>query len=294
LFFRFLKEEYKMLADLVEVKTVDGMTLGGAYFAPSDVERSSSVDAVCFFHGDGGHFYRPLSLELGQRLAEQGIAFLAANRRGHDIVAAGARGGPPKGYAFESVDESRLDYAAWLELLRDRGHGRIVIGGHSGGAVRSVYAQAKEQFEDVVAVIPVSPGEYDHKGLIELHPQEFLKVYNDASHEVAEGRPDTFFTPGMPWGSTWSAGAFVDCFNTDNRYSVTSRASEVECPVMFIFGSEECSGPQILPACGAAMRSVKAAEFPHVSVEVIDGANHGYQGRELQLFETIHGWLKTI
>jgi alpha-beta hydrolase superfamily lysophospholipase len=82
-----------MLADFVEVQTTDGMTLGGAYFAPSNVESGSTVEAVCFFHGDGGHFYRPLYLELGQRLAEQGIAFLAANRRGHDTVSAGARGG---------------------------------------------------------------------------------------------------------------------------------------------------------------------------------------------------------
>ena len=283
-----------MLADFVEVQTSDGMTLGGAYFAPADVDRGSSVEAVCFFHGDGGHFYRPLYLELGQRLAERGIAFLAANRRGHDIVSAGARDGPPKGYAFESVDESRLDYAAWLELLRERGHRRIVIGGHSGGAVRSVYAQAKEKFPEVVAVLPVSPGEYNYEGLKELHPDNFLRVYHDATHEVAEGRPHTFFTPGMPWGSTWSAGAFVDCFNADNRYSVTARVEEVECPVMFIFGSEECEGPQVLPACGAAMRSVKAAEFPHITVNIIDGANHGYQGRDLELFETIHGWLKTI
>ena len=283
-----------MLADFVEVQTSDGMTLGGAYFVPADVDRGSSVEAVCFFHGDGGHFYRPLYLELGQRLAERGIAFLAANRRGHDTVSAGARGGPPKGYAYESVDESRLDYAAWLELLRERGHRRIVIGGHSGGAVRSVYAQAKEQYPGVVAVLPVSPGEYNYEGLKELHPDNFLRVYHDATHEVAEGRPHTFFTPGMPWGSTWSASAFVDCFNADNRYSVTARVEEVECPVMFSFGSEECEGPQVLPACGAAMRSVKAAEFPHITVNIIDGANHGYQGRDLELFETIHGWLKTI
>lgn len=168
-----------MLADLVETRTTDGITLGGAYFAPLDVDRGSSVEAMCFFHGDGGHFYRPLYLKLGQRLAEQGIAFLAANRRGHDIVSHGASGGPLKGYAFESVDESRLDYAVWLEFLRDRGHQRIAIGGHSGGAVRSVYTQAKEQFEDVVAVLPVSPGEYDHEGLIELHPDDFQRVYDD-------------------------------------------------------------------------------------------------------------------
>ena len=76
-----------MLADLVEVTTPEGIVLSGAYFAPINVGRSYSVDAVLFFHGDGGHFYSSLYLWLGQRMAEQGIAFLTANRRGHDHVA---------------------------------------------------------------------------------------------------------------------------------------------------------------------------------------------------------------
>ena len=49
-----------MLTDLVEVTTQDGVLLGGAYFAPSVESRPSPVEAVCFFHGDGGHLYRKL------------------------------------------------------------------------------------------------------------------------------------------------------------------------------------------------------------------------------------------
>ena len=145
-----------MLADFVEVTTSDSVLLGGAYFAPTVQQRSSSVEAICFFHGDGGHFYRTLYLELGARLAAEGIAFLAANRRGHDIVSNGAPGGPLAGYAHESVEDSRLDYAAWLDLLRERGHSSLVIGGHSGGAVRATYAQSKERYDGVVGIIPVS------------------------------------------------------------------------------------------------------------------------------------------
>ena len=62
-----------------------------------------------------------------------------------------------------------------------------------------------------------------------------------------------------------------------------------------MFGSEECGdGPQRLPVCGAAMRSLRQADYPHVTVEVIDGANHGYVGRDLQLFETIRRWLASM
>ena len=176
-----------MLADFVEVTTSDGVLLGGAYFAPTVQQRSSSVEAVCFFHGDTGHFYRALYLELGSRMAAEGIAFLAANRRGHDIVSNGTPGGPLAGYAHESVDESRLDYAAWLELLRERGHESVVIGGHSGGAVRAAYAQSKERYPGVVGIIPVSPGEYNHEGIIELHADEFTDAYSWCVEQVESG-----------------------------------------------------------------------------------------------------------
>ena len=249
-----------------------------------------------FFHGDGGYFYSSLYLEMGRRMAEQGIAFLTANRRGHDHVANGVRGGPLAGYAFESVDDSRADFGAWLELLRERGHRRIAIGGHSGGAVRAAYAQATERFANVVAVIPVSPGEYDHEGIIALHGEDFSGPFRESERNVAEGRPDALLRPGVPWGSMWSARAYVDCFNRDNRYSVTMHAANTGCPTLFIFGSEECAvgGPEELPVCGAARRGLGAAGHSHVQVSEIDGANHGYIGREGELFETMFSWLSGL
>ena len=195
-----------MLADLVEVTTPDGIGLAGAYFAPAEVDRGSGVDAVLFFHGDCGNFYGRLYLGLGQRMGGEGIAFVSANRRGHDHVSGGAKGGPLAGYAFESVDDSRADFGAWLGLLRERGHRRIAIGGHSGGAVRAVYAQARESFDNVVGVIAVSPGEYDHEGIIALHGEDFSGPFRESESKVAEGRADALLRPGVPWGSTWSAG----------------------------------------------------------------------------------------
>ena len=285
-----------MLADLVEVTTPEGIPLSGAYFPPADVSRSHSVDAILFFHGDGGHFYSSLYLGLGQRMAEQGIAFLTANRRGHDHVANGVRGGPLAGYAFESVDDSRADFGAWLEMLREKGHRRIAIGGHSGGAVRAAYAQAAERFADVVAIIPVSPGEYNHEGVTALHGEDFLRPFRESERNVAEGNPDVLLRPGVPWGSVWSARAYIDCFNPDNRYSVTMHAANTGCPTLFIFGSEECAvgGQQELPVCGAARRSIAAANYTHVSVTEIQGANHGYLGREEELFETMLSWLSAL
>ena len=66
-------------------------------------------------------------------------------------------------------------------------------------------------------------------------------------------------------------------------------ATNTGCPTLFIFGSEECAvgGPQELPVCGAARRGLEAVGCPHVQIREIDGANHGYMGREGVLFETM-------
>ncbi len=283
-----------MLADLIDVTTDDGIPLNGAYLAPTISDHRSRIACLCFFHGDGGHFYRPLYLELGARLAAQGMAFLSANRRGHDLVSNGVRGGPLQGYAHESVDDARRDYAAWLHWLRAQGQTSIALAGHSGGAVRAVYAQSKAHFEDVQAVIAVSPGEYHHQGLVDLHGEAFTDTYSQAQTLLAQGQPDGYLRPGIPFGATWSARAFVDCFHPDGRYSVMAHAAATGCPTLFVFGAEECAGPQEMPLCGAAMRRLRAAAYAHVIVEVIDSANHGYQGREGELFDVMRAWLASL
>jgi alpha-beta hydrolase superfamily lysophospholipase len=283
-----------MLADLVEVTTTDGLTLGGAYLAATVADRPSPIDCLCFLHGDGGHFYRRLYLELGARLAACGIAFLAANRRGHDLVSRGARGGGLQGYAHESVDTARLDYAAWLAFLHARGHNAIAVSGHSGGAVRAVYAQAKEHFAGVNAVVAVSPGEYQHQRLVDTYGEAFEQLYHQAQTSVAEGQPDAYLRTDIPFRTMWTAQAFVDTFHLDSRYSLTRHAAETGCPTLCVFGAEECAGPQVEPTAGVAMRRLRAANYAHMTVKVIDGANHAYAGREVALFESIQGWLAAL
>ena len=61
--------------------------------------------------------------------------------------------------------------------------------------------------------------------------------------------------------------------------------------MLFIFGAEECAGPQVLPVCGAARKGLTEAGYAHVRVETIEGANHGYVGREQVLYTTIGDFL---
>ncbi len=284
-----------MLVDLVQVTTSDGIPLSGAYFEAKG-SPAPGADVLIYFHGDSGNFYGSLLTQLGPMFSERGIAFLAANRRGHDMVSTGVRGGDLKGYAFESVSESRLDYAAWLDLLRSRGHRRIAVGGHSGGAVRATYAQASEHYADVAAVVSVSPGEYNHEKVAALHEDDFLGPYRQSERDIAEGRLDTLLRPGVPWGSMWTARTYVDCFNHDNRYSVSAHAANTGVPTLYVFGEKEChvGGEEELPVCGLAMRTLREIAYSHATVRVVQGANHGYIGREKELMETVYAFLSGI
>ena len=137
---------------------------------------------------------------------------------------------------------------------------------------------------------------YDHAGVIALHGESFSGPFRESERNIAEGQPDVLLRPGIPWGSTWSARAYVDCFNRDNRYSVTTHAANTGCPTLYIFGAEESAvgGPQEIPVVGAARRGLEAVGYSHAQICVIDGANHGYIGREENLLYTMFNWLSGL
>ncbi len=140
----------------------------------------------------------------------------------------------------------------------------------------------------------MSPGEYHHQVVVDTYGEVFEKLYRQAQTSVAEGQPETYLRSDIPFRAMWTAQAFVDNFHSDNRYSLTCHAAETGCPTLFVFGAEECAGPQVEPLAGVAMRRLRAADFVHVTVDVIEGANHAYAGREVALFESIWGWLAAL
>jgi hypothetical protein len=140
----------------------------------------------------------------------------------------------------------------------------------------------------------VSPGEYQHQGLVDTYGAAFETLYRQAQTLVDEGQPDVYLRTDIPFRAMWTAQAFVDTFHLANRYSLTGHAAATGCPTLCVFGAAECAGPQVEPTARVAMRRLRAAALAHVTVEVIAGANHAYAGREVALFESIWRWLVAL
>src|SRR5262245_11698641 len=132
-----------MHVELVRTVTRDGLRLDGA-LAPcphtsSDFSRSSATAAI-LLHGVASNFYTSSTFEpLLPKLHALEWNTLSVNTRGHDSVFGTSMGNVRRrlGAAYEIVDECRLDVAAWIDFLKSRGFQKLILIGHSLGAVKA-------------------------------------------------------------------------------------------------------------------------------------------------------------
>jgi pimeloyl-ACP methyl ester carboxylesterase len=273
-----------MHVDLVSTTTSDGSLVDGAYF---DAPGGGPIDAMLWLHGGSMNFYSPMYLELGHTLSAGGIPVLSANHRGHDWVTWGASYAAG-GFAFEFVSDMADDLAAWLGVLRARGHRRIVLGGHSAGAVGIIRAQVHSPADGVVGVVAASAPEYAYEVAEKQLGEQFSSAYATARRAAESGRGDDVFTPGVPLSAWYTHDVYVDTFHPDARNSVSALAPRLRTPVMFAYGSKDAR-----LSTGAHNR-LSNMEGLRQSVVVIDGADHNYRGRVTALADEILRWIHSI
>src|SRR5271163_498144 len=122
-----------MRTELVSIATGD-QPLDGLYYEP---EGGRCAGAVLLMHGNTMNFYVGAPRFLPPVLTRLGLACLAYNRRGHDILST-RDSRLPEGGAFQTVAEAIADNdcaAAWLGA---RGHAAPIVIGHSNGGMLAV------------------------------------------------------------------------------------------------------------------------------------------------------------
>ena len=118
---------------MVSIPT-DTVALEGAWYEP---EGRSTIGAALLLHGNTMNFFTGAPRFLPPALTRLGLACLAFNRRGHDILgirdSRAAEGAAFQTYA-EAIDDNRIA-AAWLAA---RGFREPVVIGHSNGGTLAV------------------------------------------------------------------------------------------------------------------------------------------------------------
>ena len=107
--------------------------LDGAWYEPEGPARGAAL----LFHGNTMNFYMGAPRFLPPVLTKLGLACLAFNRRGRDIL--GIRDSrAPEGAAFQSIAEAVEDNRIAARWVAERGVADQVVIGHSNGGMLAV------------------------------------------------------------------------------------------------------------------------------------------------------------
>ncbi len=286
-----------MIVDLVKTRSSDGVTLDGALRAPpSGTASSLPVDCVIMHHGIGGNFYREhFHDEMTEAFLERGTAVMRVNSRGHDL----AYNCPPPhnrlGAAYETVDDCRLDWKAWIDLAEERGFGRIAIWGHSLGAVKSIYYMAKEKDARIQRAITSSPPRFSHSAY-QSHPgAELFNSSAELARRLAgEGKMDELFAIEAPTAALMTTRTFLDKYGPEERYDILELLPDVSTPLLITIGGAEGRPDQRDRFAFGGLAdelTARSASEGNFAFHLIEGGDHFYTGVTAQLWATVEQWL---
>ncbi len=271
-----------MRTTLVTIPT-DTLPLDGAFYEP----EGAAAGAALLFHGNTMNFYVGAPRFLPPALIRLGLACLAFNRRGHDIL--GIRDSrAAEGAAFQLTREAVADNRIAAEWLAARGFPRPIVIGHSNGGMLAVRHVADHPRTPALVLLSAHCG---GKDLVRRASQAGLlagdrldEITAQARALAAAGRGTALMLlPG--WWYAASAASFLDLLT--GLPDILELAPRIACPVLFLRGDEE--PPDLYPAEEFRRRAAGAC-----TVEIVPRCNHFYVGREDAVAGIVSSWLAAI
>jgi pimeloyl-ACP methyl ester carboxylesterase len=267
-----------------------------------------------------GNFYENRFIDhVASACRGLGVGFAAFNNRGHDYIAdvlrANRQGRQERqgvrkrtcarfdyvqiGGAYERVGDCVEDIRAMLDFAEERGYRRILLQGHSLGAVKATHYFAKTGDPRIAGLILLSPA--DGLGWIRQRlGRKFLKALGYARRLIRQGNGKVLL-PSRLYDSPVSARSCVDAFGPKSlvgmfNMSRTHRQrfpelASINVPVLLALGTieEYFVGPAAEFVDRIAMCLWNCPSFTSV---VLKGAPHNYLGCEAKLAGAVSRWLK--
>lgn len=254
--------------------------LDGLLYLPDGEVRG----AVQLLHGNTMNFYVGPPRFLPPHLTNLGLACLAYNRRGHDVLS-NRNSRDLEGGAFQTIDEAVEDNCVARTWLDERGFSAPIVIGHSHGGMLGVRHVA--DYPDTPALVLLSA----HRGganLLRLMADNGLmaggrydEITTDARRLVDAGHGDQLLlVPG--WWYVISASTYVDLL--DHCPDIVEWAADIPCDTLYVRSSEEPSS--LYPGELIAERSGFA-----VTVSVLDVGGHYYVDHEQVVAAAVVDWL---
>jgi len=310
--------------EFCRVLTDDGLELNGFYQPRGTGDSTASSHCLVHVHGWDGNFYENRFIDHAARVcAQQGMGFISGNNRGHDYIAdilrdrrvrksetrkqnVGSREQKKEkldyvqvGGMYEKLADSVADITAWVDFAAARGGKRVILQGHSHGAIKVAHYLMTTRDPRVCGLILLSPS--DDLGLARKQLGERFSWVLARAREMTRKGSGRKLLPESDSPYPVSAATFFDCHNKDSitgmfNMSRTDRQhfpelAAVEAPVLLAVGTVEeafVGEPQ------KYVDDIRACmvNCPSFTGAVIEGAPHNYLGRERELAAVLRRWLR--
>ena len=266
-------------AELVSVPTVT-VPLDGLYYE----SEGKAVGAALLFHGNTMNFYVGAPRFLPPVLVELGLACLAFNRRGHDILST-RNSRAPEGGAFQLAREGIEDNRCAARWLAARGFAHPAVIGHSNGGMLAVRHVADHPGTPALVLLSAHMG---GKNVLErtsragLMAQDRVEEFNARARAlVAQGRGrELMLMPG--WWYAISAESYLD--RLTGTPDGLALAPTIKCPTLYVRGDQE-------PRENYPAEDFQARAGGPCDVEIVPGRDHFYNGREEAIQRLVSSWL---
>lgn len=269
-----------MRTQLVTIPT-DTIPLEGAFHEP---DTGRAAGAALLFHGNTMNFYVGAPRFLPPVLTRLGLACLAFNRRGHDVLSTRASR-IVEGGAFQFTPEAIADNRTAAQWLSARGFQAPIVIGHSYGGMLATQHVVDHPQTPALVLLSAGRGGANaarERGTERIFAMDrFEELHARARELVAAGRGrELLFMPG--WWYVISAESFLDRISTVP--DTIALAPRIRCPVLAIRGDRE------------DVHRYPVEEFQRATggpcrVEIIRDCDHFYNNREAHVADLVASWL---
>jgi len=272
-----------MRAELVSIRT-DTTPLDGLYYEP---EGGNASGAALLLHGNTMNFYTCAMRFLPPALVKLGLACLAFNRRGHDILST-RNSRFAEGGAFQTAAEGIEDNRIAARWLAARGFPAPIVIGHSNGGMLAVQHVSDHPQTPALVLLSAHGG---GKNIVQRGGRSGLMVgervdeFAERAREMvkAGGGRDLMLMPG--WWYAISAESFLD--RLTETPDILELAPRVQCPTLFVRGDQE-------PRDGYPAEDFRERAGGPCTVGIVSDCDHFYNGREAVICEIVCSWLGQI
>jgi len=274
----------KIHQQLVTYKTNDQIELDGLLVKPFQKELIEGKDILFLFvHGLAMNFYCPLFINIISILVKNGYSALTANNRGHDLTS--TRLGffeKEQGALWELFPDSYLDILAAINFSHSLGYKNLVLIGHSLGGLKAVYYQSIVKDESVRGIVLLSPVR-SMKSLYKFRlGNSFSEVVRKAVENVKKGNGDKVIALDSANPYILSSKTIVSYMGDESIASIYLHIGKIFSPTLLMLDDKEKDFDL----------KYMDQNISCFEIQRVIGADHFYNGKEIQAAEIIMQWLQ--